>query len=390
VVVTGNGSINLAVEAMREGAFDFIVKPMSADRLRVTVRNAAERRILTKTVETIQDQFSDDRFCDFTGRSLPMQAVYQILRSAAHSKATVFVTGESGTGKELCAAALHKMSPRSNGPFIAINCAAIPKELLESEFFGHVKGAFTGATQDRKGAALMADGGTLFLDEIGEMEIGFQSKLLRFLETGIVQRVGESQPTHTDVRIVCATNRNPLEEVRAGRFREDLYYRLHVIPVELPPLRERGGDVILLAEHFLHEFAREEGKTYDGFSVEAEEAIISYGWPGNIRELKNMIRQIVVLSPSGRVQVSQLPFAKGRRLSRPVDMSRPANDDRAAPHWSRTEIMPLETQIERAIDSAIEAHGGSVPKAAAALKVSPSTLYRRLQARMGLGNATSA
>jgi two-component system, repressor protein LuxO len=391
IVVTSNGSINLAVEAMREGAFDFVVKPMTADRLRVTVRNAAERGTFARTVEAIKEQFPDERFCEFIGQSLPMQAVYQILRSAAQSKATVFVTGESGTGKELCASALHQLSPRAAKPFVAINCAAIPRELLESEIFGHVKGAFTGATQDRMGAALLADGGTLFLDEIGEMELSFQAKLLRFLETGFVQRVGETQPKATDVRIVCATNRDPLAEVRTGRFREDLYYRLHVIPVQLPPLRERGGDIVLMAQHFLEMFAREEGKSFGGFSIEAEETLIAHHWPGNIRELKNLIRQIVVLSPGGIIDRRHLPFVNRTSIVQPLanPTAAPFGRIRGGCH-GQSGIVALETQIEQAIDTAIAACGGSVPKAAAALKVSPSTIYRRLQSRVGAAEVQSA
>lgn len=229
----------------------------------------------------------------------------------------------------------------------------------------------------------MANGGTLFLDEIGEMELGFQAKLLRFLETGLVQRVGETQPKPTDVRIVCATNRDPLGQVRAGQFREDLYYRLHVIPVQLPPLRERGGDIVLLAEHFLSAFAAEEGKSFDGFTSAAEEALLGYRWPGNIRELRNLLRQIVVLSPGGTVDADHLPFsadqsgAPGPAHLTALGSGRPEKAARTS------DIIALETQIEQAIDAAISACGGSVPKAAAALKVSPSTIYRRLQSRVG-------
>ena len=233
IMITGDGSIQTAVETMRRGAFDFIVKPFTADRLRVTLRNALTQHKLKEQVNELKQSFAAEGFADFIGNSLTMQSVYQILRSAAQSNATVFVTGESGTGKELCAEALHKMSKRADKPLVAINCASIPPGLLESEIFGHVKGAFTGATTDRLGAVLSADGGTLFLDEIGEMQPEFQSKLLRFLETGQVQRVGEDKLRKSNVRIVCATNRDPRHEVAEGRFREDLFYRLHVIPVEM-------------------------------------------------------------------------------------------------------------------------------------------------------------
>lgn len=257
IMITGDGSIQTAVETMRRGAFDFIVKPFTADRLRVTIRNALTQHKLKEQVNELRQSFAIEGFGDFIGNSLTMQSVYQILRSAAQSNATVFVTGESGTGKELCAEALHKMSKRADKPLVAINCASIPPGLLESEIFGHVKGSFTGATTDRLGAVLSADGGTLFLDEIGEMQPEFQSKLLRFLETGQVQRVGEDKLRKSNVRIVCATNRDPRHEVAEGRFREDLFYRLHVIPVEMPPLRERETDSLMLANHFLQMFAKE-------------------------------------------------------------------------------------------------------------------------------------
>ncbi len=223
VMMTAQGSVQLAVEAMRQGAFDFVMKPFSPDRLRVTVRNAHDRRSLANTIAAISESFDRERFASFIGRSLPMQATYRIIQSAASSNATVFVTGESGTGKELCADALHRLSRRAKAPFVAINCAAIPRDMLESEIFGHAKGAFTGAISDRKGAVLQANGGTLFLDEICEMDLALQAKMLRFLQTMTVQRVGEDQVRQVDIRIVCATNRDPQAEVAAGRFREDLF-----------------------------------------------------------------------------------------------------------------------------------------------------------------------
>lgn len=390
VIITSNASINLAVEAMREGAFDFIVKPCSADRLRVTVRNALERRSLASTVEALKDTFTRAAFCGFVGHSLAMQRVYRILQSAAPSTATVFVTGESGTGKELCAEALHRLSKRAKGPLVAINCAAIPHELLESELFGHVKGAFTGATSDRQGAALRADGGTLFLDEIGEMRSDFQAKMLRFLQTGQVQRIGEDRPQAVDVRIVCATNRDPRSEVAAGRFREDLFYRLHVIPVEMPPLREREDDVLLLARHFLGRFAEMDGKHFDGLTPEAEEAFLRYPWPGNVRELQNVVRKIVVLGEGPRVALDQLPPELTGPATAPAGETAPPGGTvaaavRPAPPRDAAErvasIVPLESVIDRTISEAIAACDGSIPRAAAALKVSPSTIYRRLQAK---------
>ncbi|MGI9408752.1 MAG: sigma-54 interaction domain-containing protein, partial [Hyphomicrobiaceae bacterium] len=322
---------------------------------------------------------------EFIGRSLTMQSVYQILRSAAKSKATVFVTGESGTGKELCASALHQLSDRADKPFVAINCASIPPGLLESEIFGHVKGSFTGATSDRLGAVLSANGGTLFLDEIGEMQADFQSKLLRFLETGQVQRVGEDTLRSSDIRIVCATNRDPRLEVAEGRFREDLFYRLHVIPVEMPPLRERETDSLLLAQHYLATFAEEDGKSVEGFTEAAENAILTYAWPGNVRELRNAVRNAVVLGQGALIDVSDLPIDLNRNA--PLKNQGSFTQEHGTAPFSKSmvdgarAIIPLEAQIDNAIQRAINIMDGSIPKAAAALKVSPSTIYRRLQAR---------
>jgi two-component system repressor protein LuxO len=401
IVITAEGSIKLAVEAMRQGAFDFVVKPCSGERLRATVQNALERRRLRERLAEVVQESGEGPPGRFIGRSLAMQTVYRILRSAAPTNATVFVTGESGCGKELCAEALHSLSKRSENPFVAVNCAAIPKDLMESEIFGHVKGAFTGATSDRKGAALQAHGGTLFLDEVAEMDLGLQSKLLRFLQEKTVQRVGEDHLRRADVRIVCATNRNPLEEIAAGRFREDLFYRLHVVPVELPPLRERNGDVLLLARHFLQAFSREDGKAFKGFAPEAEAVLLGYAWPGNVRQLQNVIRSVVVLNDGETVTPDMLPrtMSTGTPLIRPMEAATAAAQPLAAPAsgaasapasgpWATFEtIRPLEQVIRETIESAVDVCGGSIPRAAAALQVSPSTLYRRIEAWRGEGKA---
>jgi two-component system repressor protein LuxO len=378
VIVTGQASVRLAVESMKEGALDFLTKPFSADRLRVTVRNALQRRKLESQVAAIQEETGRDRFCSFIGQSMVMQSIYRILQNAAASKATVFVTGESGTGKELCADALHKLSRRREKPFVAINCAAIPRDLLESEVFGHAKGSFTGATADRAGAALQANGGTLFLDEICEMDLGLQAKMLRFLQTGTVQRVGEDKPRPVDVRIVCATNRDPQAEVAAGRFREDLFYRLNVIPVDLPPLRERDHDVLLIARHFLRQFSLEDGKKFTAFSPAVEAVLLGYDWPGNVRELQNTVRNIVVLNEGETVEMDMLPRAfqgAGGGVPMPGVRSIAALLPEAT-----MPIEPLDAVVRRTIERAIAQCDGNIPKAAAALQVSPSTLYRRIQA----------
>jgi len=390
VVITADGSINLAVDAMRRGAFDFIVKPLNAHRLVVTVTNATERARLKAEVSTLKRELGDETgFCRFIGRSPAMQTVYRIIRNAAPSSATVFVLGESGTGKELCADAIHRTSRRAAGPFVTLNCAAIPKDLLESEIFGHVRGAFSGATSDRKGAALAADGGTLFLDEICEMDIALQSKLLRFLQSKEVQRLGEDKVQRSDVRIVCASNRDPLAEVRAGRFREDLYYRLHVIPIELPPLRERGEDVVELAQHFLLRFAEEEGKAFEALSADALAAMRRHPWPGNVRQLENLMRQLVVLNDGRTIELAMLPANIRASAATSVTDGVPPADARrfleAAPPMAahgvgEQSVGPLETTIREAIERAIAASGGSIPKAAQLLEVSPSTLYRRIEA----------
>lgn len=384
VIITAHGSIDAAVEAMRYGAVDFIAKPFDATRLRVTVGNVLDKRRLSDMVQRYQQTFERDRFHGFVGASIPMQAVYRIIESAASSRATVFITGESGTGKELCAEALHAESPRRDGPFVALNCAAIPRDLMESEIFGHVKGAFTGAAARRDGAASRADGGTLFLDEICEMDLDLQSKLLRFIQTGRFQRVGDSKEEQVDIRIVCATNRDPLEEVQAGRFREDLYYRLNVIPVQLPPLRERGEDILAIAGEMLRRMSAEEGKSFRGLSRPVADALLAYLWPGNVRELQNVIRNVVVLNDGDQVLFEMLPAAFRETLQAAQAQDPGAQDDAAAPavgvHSVVTrsnEIRPLWQEERAVIERAVSLCDGNVPKAAALLEISASTIYRK-------------
>lgn len=311
-------------------------------------------------------------FQGYIGSSTAMQVVYRMIEQAASSKATVFVTGESGTGKEVCAHAIHKLSLRSDKPFVALNCAAIPKDLIESEVFGHIKGAFTGASSDREGAAMLANGGTLFLDEICEMDLGLQGKLLRFLQTGEFNRVGDSKTRKVDVRIVTATNRDPLAEVEAGRFREDLYYRLHVIPIMLPALRERGDDVLEIALSLLAAYSAEEGRHFTGFTPEVAGMLLSYDWPGNVRQLQNIIRNIVVLHDGERVTPDMVPAPVGGRWARPHGFGRTEQ-----PAGNAAPIRPLIEVEREAIEAAIAACGGNIPRAAVMLGVSPSTIYRK-------------
>ena len=380
VVITAHGSVNTAVDAMRQGAFDFIVKPFNAARLNVTLRNALERKTLTRIVEVYRKNLDRDRFYDFIGASAEMQAVYRTIESVAASKASVFITGESGTGKELAADAIHRASPRRGRPFIALNCAAIPKDLLESEIFGHVKGAFTGATADRTGAAMSADGGTLFLDELCEMPLDIQVKLLRFIQTGTVQAVGGSRSEKVDVRFVCATNRDPLAEVEAGRFREDLYYRLHVVPLHLPALRDREEDSVLIARHFLKEYSAEEGRSFAGFTPEVEAVFRAYDWPGNVRQLQNVVRNVVVLHDGQLVEPRMLPEPlKSRAVEGPVVPAAPAPAVVPAGTPAAVTIRPLWLVEKELIQQALRQCGDDVPKAATLLEISPSTIYRKLQ-----------
>ncbi len=410
IVVTAHGSVNHAVEAMREGAVDFIVKPYAKARLTVTLANALEKRALVSELAEAKAQLSRDRVLGFIGGSPAMQAVYRTIESVAASRANVFITGESGTGKELAAEAVHKASPRRQKPFIALNCGAIPRDLLESEIFGHVKGAFTGATDNRLGAARMADGGTLFLDEIGEMPLDMQVKLLRFVQTGSFQPVGGSKAERVDVRLVSATNRDPWVEVEAGRFREDLYYRLYVVPVEMPPLRERGADVLLIARHFLASFAREERKAFRAYAPDAERALTAYPWPGNVRQLQNVIRNIVVLHEGTRVEPAMLPpmllrLGAPRGLepeAPPPARVGPPRTPESVPRIGPESVAPPTAWIEpaptpapaetapqafeklavverRYIMTALDHTAQDIPRAAALLGINPSTIYRKLQ-----------
>ncbi|MBV6633053.1 MAG: sigma-54-dependent Fis family transcriptional regulator [Alphaproteobacteria bacterium] len=391
IVITAHGSMNMAVEAMQLGAKDFLVKPFAKERLITTVKNAIETATLQSEVTSIKEDLGRPSFQGFVGSSLPMQAIYKTIASVATSKASVFITGESGTGKEVCAEAIHNASPRRTEPFVPLNCGAIPSELIESEIFGHLKGSFTGATADRPGAALMANKGTLFLDEICEMDINLQSKLLRFLQTGKVQKVGSSKLEDVDVRIVCATNRDPLVEVEAGRFREDLYYRLHVVPIHLPPLRERAGDVLEIAEDFLKRFSREEGKAFTAYTPEAQDKLVTYGWPGNVRELQNVIRNAVVLNEGEQLDASMMTFSErsGQPAPTPITatptMTAPAPSVAAATPAQPAQSGPNSVSLGRSykeieqdvIEKTISMCGGSIPKAAKLLQLSPSTIYRK-------------
>lgn len=413
IIATAHGSVDIAVSLMNKGAEDFLEKPIKADRLKTSIAVHLKRAKLEHLVENIQSRFDRPRYHGFIGACLPMQAVYKTIDSVAPTSASVFINGESGTGKEVCAEAIHKQSLRKDKPFIAINCGAIPRDLMESEIFGHLKGAFTGATTDRKGAAMLANGGTLFLDELCEMELEMQKKLLRFLQTGTFTPLGGSKEIKVDVRIICATNRDPLKEVEEGRFREDLYYRVHVVPIEMPPLRERGNDIVELANHFLKTYAKEDGKKFNSISKEAQSILKKYNWPGNVRQLQNIIRNIVVLNDDNQLNMEHLPAqltTKPQTVKEPAKLSAPPQPVQAviqemrnghealnhhsletqtskanplahnAFHHSDGSIRPM-WQIEReAIQNAIAFCDGNVISAAVMLELSPSTVYRKKQA----------
>ena len=368
IVITANGSINKAVEAMRAGAHEFLVKPFDEKRLLAAVANAI--RVAPSTGKPAAPE--DSTPGDLLGASPAMERVYATIRSVAPSTATAFITGESGTGKELCAQAIHDLSGRKNKPFIALNCGAIPSDLLESEVFGHLKGSFTGAIADKPGAAAAADGGTLFLDEVCEMDLALQTKLLRFLQTSTITPVGATKPRKVDVRIVCATNRDPQEEVRAGRFREDLYYRLHVVPIHMPPLRDRGEDVITIAESMLARYAAEEGRAFTALSPAVKARFRSQPWPGNVRQLLNVLRNVVVLNDGPTVTEEMLPAELRAMSSGPLPgIADLIQDDLIGRPLAEIEQIVIEATLARC--------DGSVPRAARMLEVSPSTLYRKLE-----------
>ena len=388
IVATADGSLDRIVTAMRLGAHDYLVKPIRPARLGVTVRNALELVRLADEISHRQGDASRRGFYSFVGSSKPMQLVYSAIENVADSKATVFITGESGTGKEVCAEAIHKAGGREKGPFVAINCGAIPHDLMESEIFGHLRGSFTGAVSNRDGAATLASGGTLFLDEICEMDLSLQTKLLRFLQTGMIQRVGSNRTEKVDVRVVCATNRNPAKEVAEGRFREDLYYRLNVIPIHMPPLRERGDDVVDVALALLGRFSEEEGKSFKRINESAAKAMLTYSWPGNVRELQNVIRRVVVMHDAEEVDASMLPNSVREQIANELSVSdaEPAFDiveserefdpmmdgETWVPHNAK--LADMERII---IETTVKRCGGSLPEAARLLGVSPSTLYRK-------------
>jgi len=363
------GSVSFALEAMRAGAHDYLVKPINVKNFAARICELGHRHGNARAL-TVFRAGNQAGFEGFVGASQQMKVIYEQIERMAHSPAPVFITGESGTGKQVCAKALHRRSIRAEMPFIAVNCAAIARDLLESEIFGVAGGAYYGATSDRAGAAEMAQGGVLFLDEIGEMNLGLQAKLLRFLQTGTITRLGETIAREVDVRVICATNTNPMQLIGEKKFREDLFYRLHVLPIHLPPLRQRPDDILPLAQNFLERYSRQENKGFVGFSPQSADLIVSREWPGNIRQLENLIRRIVVMFDGKQVNTEMVGAADIE--FREVRL--------VAPKAAKTHnIEPMWRQEQQIIEGALALYDGNISQAAAALEISPSTIYRKRQ-----------
>jgi DNA-binding NtrC family response regulator len=367
VVMTAHGAVDTAVSAMRQGASDYISKPINFEELAIVLERALERRRLRLEAGQLRQRLKQrDRIENIVGASPPMARVFESILQVAAARASVLITGESGTGKELVAAAIHQHSPRAAGPFVKLHCAALAETLLESELFGHEKGAFTGAMGRRDGRFQQADGGTLFLDEIGEISPAIQVKLLRFLQQREFERVGGNQTIKVDVRIVAATHRDLAQEVREGRFREDLFYRLNVVTIDTPPLRARVSDIPLLATRFLQRFAAENGKELRGFSDEALQRLTQYTWPGNVRELENAVERAVVVCRHHEVRAQDLSPHIVKTTARPED---------GLPVVPGASLAELERY---AILKTLEHTGGSTSRAAEILGISPRTIQYRL------------
>jgi DNA-binding NtrC family response regulator len=369
IVMTGFGSMETAIAAIRAGAQDFVTKPVEVDTLLHAVNRAVKQRRLEHEVERLRKETPSERFGEMVGTSQAMQRVASMVARAGDSDATVLITGESGTGKELVARALHRVSARSEGPFIAVDCASIPASVLESELFGHTRGAFTDAKNERRGLFLQADGGTLFLDEIGEMPQEMQAKLLRALQEKRVRPVGSDAEVGYDARLVAATNRDLEAEVGERRFRSDLFYRLNVVRIELPPLRARGSDVLALATHFLAIAAQRSNKRIDGFARGTGEKLLGYDWPGNVRELANCIEGAVALAVHDKITLEDLPIKiRQHHTSELVAMSADPND-----------LVSMAEVEKRYIRRVLSAAGGNKTRAAKILGFERRTLYRKLQ-----------
>jgi DNA-binding NtrC family response regulator len=378
VMLTGHGSINTAVMAIKAGAYDYLTKPPDWEGMRVVLSHATEKRSLSDrlhNLEQIIDQASPMRMW---GQSAEMLQIQALIDTVAPTDATALIFGESGTGKELVARALHDRSGRSSGPFVPVNMAALPRELIESTLFGHEKGAFTGAVQPQIGCCEAADKGTLFLDEIGEMDMQLQAKLLRFLQERVIQRVGSTKTKRVNVRVVAATNRDLLDQTRKGQFREDLYYRLHVVPFHLPPLRQRQEDLPLLASRFLQRFAGKYRKELRGFTPAAMDLLERFHWPGNIRQLENVVERVAILSLGPLIDVDLLPPEVFSSQTPDRNKSFQTNQDELETVGKST-LLPIAELEKKAICEALQKTGGNVRGAAEVLGLGPATVYRKIK-----------
>jgi len=370
IIISGQSEKQNAIEAVGAGAYDFLCKPVDMEELRLLLRRCIHVAQLEKEYHKLQQNHRTDVFEDMLGTSPQMQAVFDLIRKVAATNAPVLLLGESGTGKEMAAAAIHRRSPRKDGPFVAINCNAIPENLLESELFGHERGAFTGAHVQRKGLLETASGGTLFLDEIGELPPAIQVKLLRFLQEHRLQRVGGRQEIQVDTRLVAATNADLKELIESGKFREDLYFRLAVVTIRLLPLRERGQDVVFLAREFLHRFANQNSRTKMVFAPDALRAVSRYSWPGNVRELQNRVKRGVIMAGGSRITAKDLELEHnhGGMSSR------------------TTTLRQAREHVEREmIEQALKRNSGKITSAAADLGISRPTLYELME-KLGVPN----
>ena len=375
ILITAFGDVAGAMEAIQRGAYDYVSKPFNVEELRLTVARALERKRLVAE-QKAEPSESKTHLQDIVGKSAVMLEVYKLVARVAGSTATVLVEGESGTGKELVARAIHTHSPRAGAPFVPVNCTALTESLLESELFGHARGAFTGAVAAKRGLFEAANGGTMFLDEIGDMGPKMQAQLLRTLQDGEVKPVGGSEPIRVDVRLVCATNKDLDEEVKAGRFREDLYFRINVVTVHLPPLRERREDVPILVAHFLAKLARRERRAAATLSPEALKLLSAYGWPGNVRELENAIERAVAVAKGNVVLPSDLPPEVGGGAGTAAAIAAAGGGGDGGIIADRPSLAELE---RRYIQLVLQESGGNKKKAAEKLGIDRRTLYRALE-----------
>jgi two-component system response regulator HydG len=372
IVMTAFGTLDTAVATIRSGAYDFLTKPVELELLTLTIARAVEHRQLKRQIHLLEQQAkTENHFGEMLGESVPMQHLYDQMKRVSSSDASVLITGESGTGKELVARSIHKLSNRAAHPFVAVNCAALSETLLESELFGHVRGAFTDARSERKGLFMEAEGGTLLLDEMGDMPMSMQVKLLRALEEGRVRAVGSDEETQFDVRVLTATHRDLETAVEEGRFRQDLYYRINVIQLHLPPLRSRGVDILMIASHYIEQFAMSSGKEVTGITETAAEKLLAYSWPGNVRELRNVMERALALTRYDSVTIEDLPDKIRDHRGGTVFIG---GDD-------PTELVPLEEIEKRYIEHVLQAVDQNRTQAARILGLDRKTLYRKLKSK---------